>query len=449
MYVGRPNGEAWLSPAGPTAVDEVEFNRDHPLAPNVVAYWAARGGVLQDMLGTIGDMIADNSGVAEGALSGLSFGNLGVTNRACYAPYDAAWKPTAATTIIGQFAAPPGGASGTFLFGTENSLDGWGCYSFATGTPRMYMRVGAAWADQGVSGSISREPSLIGMSHDGATFTARWDGSKSTQSISGSITQSSFSLDIPNRGGNAAPNGGSAALCLQFIILDRALSDAEWDSLRDAPWQLLRMVRRPTIKPQTNANYPLTVDPLAYEHTLADVGLSSSRTLSVSPLAYAHTLADVGLEYHQISYTLDVEPLAYRYRVANVELVYQPVSDGDTHDGFVRRSRRQRALDAAERRRREAMAQEAVALRLSLEAAMGIAAEVAEEAPQEAAEAVQVVAKRAARLVPTLAEEAPDAAVLATARETVAALRAAVEEAERARALAEDDEEVLMLLRAL
>lgn len=121
----------------------------------------------------------------------------------------------------------------------------------------------------------------------------------------------------------------------------------------------------------------------------------------------------------------------------------------DTHDGFVRRSRRQRALDAAERRRREAMAQEAVALRLSLEAAMGAAADVAEEAPREAAEAVQAVAKQAARLVPTLAEARADAALLASARETVAALRAAVEEAERARALAEDDEDVLMLLRAL
>lgn len=125
------------------------------------------------------------------------------------------------------------------------------------------------------------------------------------------------------------------------------------------------------------------------------------------------------------------------------------VVGGDTHDGFVRRSRKQRALDAAERRRREALAQEAVALRLSLEAAMGDAAELAEDAPEEAAEAVQAVAKRAARLVPTLAEARADEAVLVTARETVAALRAAVDEAARARALAEDDEEVLLLLRAL
>lgn len=243
MYVGRPTGDAWLGPAGPTAADNVEFNRDHYLAPNVVAYWAARGGVLQDMLGTVGDMIADNSGVAESTTGGPSFGNLGATNRACYAPSAAAWKPTAATTIFGLFAAPPGGASGTFLFGTENSFDGWGCYSPATATPHMYMRIGAAWADVGVSGGLSQEPALAGMSFDGNTFTGRWGGNKATQSISGSITQSSFSLDFPNRGGNTTPYGGSAALSLQFIVLDRALSDDEWTDLRASPWQMLRMVR--------------------------------------------------------------------------------------------------------------------------------------------------------------------------------------------------------------
>jgi hypothetical protein len=124
----------------------------------------------------------------------------------------------------------------------------------------------------------------------------------------------------------------------------------------------------------------------------------------------------------------------------------QVESTGDTHDGFVRRSRRERAMAAAEQRRRDEMAQEAVALRLSLEAAIGMAAEVAEEAPQEA---IQAATRQAARMVPALADTRPDDALLASAREAVAALLAAVQEAERARALAEDDEEVLMLLRAL
>lgn len=125
------------------------------------------------------------------------------------------------------------------------------------------------------------------------------------------------------------------------------------------------------------------------------------------------------------------------------------VATGDTHDGFVRRSRRQRALDAADRRRRDELAQEATALRLSLEAAMGMAAEVVDTAPVEAVEAVQTVAKRAARMVPDLADMAPEPALLAAARNLVEQVHAAVAEAERRRALAEDDEDVLMLLRAL
>jgi hypothetical protein len=51
--------------------------------------------------------------------------------------------------------------------------------------------------------------------------------------------------------------------------------------------------------------------------------------------------------------------------------------------------------------------------------------------------------------VPALADTRPDDALLALAREAVTALLAAVQEAERVRALAEDDEDVLMLLRAL
>jgi predicted Zn-dependent protease len=110
-----------------------------------------------------------------------------------------------------------------------------------------------------------------------------------------------------------------------------------------------------------------------------------------------------------------------------------------------RRSRRQRAMDAAEQRRRASLAEEGLALRLSLEAAMGMAAEVAEEAPAEAAQAVQAAVRAARVAIPA----APDVAALADARKAVATLLEAVEEARRLKALAEDDEDVLMLLRAL
>lgn len=146
-----------------------------------------------------------------------------------------------------------------------------------------------------------------------------------------------------------------------------------------------------------------------------------------------------------VTHTFDPSPVAYRYTTAPVTFTYEPAQTGDTHDGFIRRSRRQRAAEAAEQRRRVALAQEAVALRLELEAAMGMAAEVVEEAPAAAVEAVQTATKAARVAVPAV----PDLEGLAVARQAVAALLEAVEEARRAKALADDDEDVLMLLRAL
>jgi hypothetical protein len=121
---------------------------------------------------------------------------------------------------------------------------------------------------------------------------------------------------------------------------------------------------------------------------------------------------------------------------------------GDTHEGFVRRTRRQRALDAAERKRRDDAVAEAMALRLSLEAAMGMAVEAVEEAPPEAAKALER-ATEAARPMPAVLARAPDYSALEAARVTVAALHQAIAEAARAKALADDDADVEILLRAL
>lgn len=237
---------------------------------------------------------------------------------------------------------------------------------------------------------------------------------------------------------------GLIACCL---VYDGVLPDAVVASLTRDPRQAFetRPVRRAVAVPGTQ--YTLATDAIAYEHTVGDAGLGWGRRLDTEALAYEHAVGDAGFVVRR---TLQAEAVAYGYTVPAVALNYYPAqAEGDTHDGFKRRSRRQRALDAAERRRREAVAQEAVTLRLSLEAAMGMAAEVVEEAPAEAVEAVQAVARKAARLVPTLADTRADEALLASAREAVAALRAAVDEAARAKALAEDDEDVLMLLRAL
>ena len=228
-------------------------------------------------------------------------------------------------------------------------------------------------------------------------------------------------------------------------VFNRRVPASEVQRLYRDPWAGTVRTRRRVLA-TSGTQYSLTTDPLSYEYTVGDAGLGWGRTLDTGPLSHEHALGDVDFIVRR---TLDAEAVAYEYSVPSVALDYTPAQTGDTHDGFVRRSRRERALAAAERRRRDDLAQEAVALRLSLEAAMGMAAEVAEDATAEAAEAVQAATKRAARLVPTLAEARADEAVLVTARETVAALRAAVDEAARARALAEDDEEVLLLLRAL
>lgn len=130
-----------------------------------------------------------------------------------------------------------------------------------------------------------------------------------------------------------------------------------------------------------------------------------------------------------------------------LDAVVPPPVVADTHDAFKRRTRRERALEAAARRERDEWVSKRNALRLSLEAAMGMAAEVVEDAPPaavEAVEAAQTVAQRVIRAVPTM-----PVADLAAVQPILDRLQAAIEEAARMKALAEDDEEVLMLLRAL
>jgi hypothetical protein len=117
---------------------------------------------------------------------------------------------------------------------------------------------------------------------------------------------------------------------------------------------------------------------------------------------------------------------------------------GDTHDGYLRRSRRQRALEAAERRREAERLADAQALRLELQAAMGMAADVVAEAPAQAVEAVQEA------VAVVQAQPAPAAVVdFTAARAAIADLLATIEAAQRAKALADDDEDVEILLRAL
>jgi len=395
------------------AVDDVEFDRSHWMSPSVVGYWCALGNVPKDMLGTLSDMTPTNSGTATTTPNGLAWGNTSGTTSYASIVQSTAWKPTAATTIIGLFAAPAAGISGTYLFRTENTVDGWGCYNATTSTPHMYMRIGSAWADVGVSGgALGREPTLVGMSYDGSTFTARWGTNKATAAASGSIVQSAIDATFP-----------SCALMQQFIVLDRALSDAEWAALLDAPYQMLR-VRPQNVLAFESASYNLSAE-----------GVSRTYSLGAAALTRGYSFSASGVDR--------------QYSFGAASLNWQPAQSSDTHDGFRRRSRRERALDAAAERERQEWIAERNALRLSLEAAMGYAAEVVEDAPPAAVEAVEAAQEAVAVVAPVLSRRVVDGAALVEAQALVARLHAAIEEAARMKALAEDDEEVLMLLRAL
>lgn len=169
-------------------------------------------------------------------------------------------------------------------------------------------------------------------------------------------------------------------------------------------------------------------------------------TLSADGIARAYSFGAATLTR---GYALSADGVARVYSFGAAGLSYQPAHVGDTHDGFVRRSRRERALEAAARRERDEWVANRNALRLSLEAAMGLAAEVVEDAPPAAVEAVEAAQEAVAVVAPVLARRVVDVAALAEAQALVDRLYAAVEEAARLKALADDDEEVLMLLRAL
>ena len=119
------------------------------------------------------------------------------------------------------------------------------------------------------------------------------------------------------------------------------------------------------------------------------------------------------------------------------------LSATDTHDGVTKRSRRQRKLQAVEARRRDELAAEATALRLSLEAAMGLAAEVIEDAPAPVVAKIEAAQQKAA---PIVARPVVDAKTVAATRVAVADLQTAIAEAARAKALADDDEDVAFIL---
>lgn len=113
---------------------------------------------------------------------------------------------------------------------------------------------------------------------------------------------------------------------------------------------------------------------------------------------------------------------------------------GDTHDGFKRRSRRERRLDALRARRDEERLADAQALRMALEAALGLGAEIAAPA---VAKAMQDAPKPAEVDWKAIADRAEDYARL---WRDVSRLTALVTAEAKRRADDDDDEEAMFLM---
>ena len=326
------------------------------------------------------------------------------------------------------------GVDNTILWQISNgqTMEFWANTMAPNASSGTFADVRGTWACVGVSWAIGRSTNFyVG----GRLF--------GTSSTSGDIQTPITGWNLGRYGVPAARYfNGSLAMVRTW---DRVLQPGEFLRLYRDPWAgTARRPLRGIAVPGTA--YPLDAQPVGYKYTPGAVGLEYRRTLDARPVGYQYSPAPVDFIARR---TLAAEGVVYHYAPANVALNYYPATDaGDTHDGFIRRTRRQRAMDAAERQRRSEAAQEAVSLRLSLEEAMGLAAEAVEDAPEPVANVVETATREAARFVPMLARgPAPD--VLQAANEAIVALRSAIAAADRARMLAEDDEDVLMLLRAL
>lgn len=117
-----------------------------------------------------------------------------------------------------------------------------------------------------------------------------------------------------------------------------------------------------------------------------------------------------------------------------------PPDFGDTHDGFKRRSRSQRRIEALRARAEADKLADAQALRMALEAALGMGAEIAAPAVDEA---VQAAPKPAEVDWTRVAERDEDYAKLSRIVARLTALVAA--EAQR-RSDDNDDEETMFLM---
>lgn len=192
------------------------LDRSHPLAAGLrlcVLFNEAGGSFIRDIAsGLIGTLDTGTWGAKPGgdALSSAA-------TRAASFPHSTAYKPTSGTSIVLRAMSATG-----YWYGTEGALSGFGCYGGAAG-PHPYMRIGGAWSDPGTFPAINGAiPNTITQTFNGATHSAYLNGVlKFAASVSGTITQSSTTLDIGAKG--AGVNGGPVT-AFGLWIYDYALT---------------------------------------------------------------------------------------------------------------------------------------------------------------------------------------------------------------------------------
>jgi hypothetical protein len=208
----------------------IRLSRSYPLHPNIVGAWLATPSGMVDLLGRGLNSVATANQLSVVTKNGLAIGSA-AAGKSAQIPYDARYLPTAAMSAVYVGVCATTGSNGS----TEVSNNGFG-FGYLNGSNRVYCRIGAAWADQPTNTALGSS-GVWGFTYDGALFAAYSNGVRqATQSISGAITHSAsgFPLNIAATGTN--PGDGKCNLLLFF---DCALTQRQWASIADNPWQVI------------------------------------------------------------------------------------------------------------------------------------------------------------------------------------------------------------------
>lgn len=211
------------------------------LGQGLLAFWYAQDDVtFRSAIPGIPDFTTAADGAKYTGYKGIAFGNTAnVAAQSGSVIQSTNYKPTVAMTVLCEGVPLSPGATG-FSWGTENSSDGWGCYADSTDL-HVYCRVGAAFADQIFNNSAVDQQ--WGFTYGGGTFQAISNARVvNTQSIAGTITQSTTGLAINDQ--HAGAGIGGQGYVRYLAIWNRVLRPGELQAMLVNPWQALVIPQR-------------------------------------------------------------------------------------------------------------------------------------------------------------------------------------------------------------